>query len=101
MNAKLKEKLEDFEEVEIGNDAAIYPTGVVCKIIGIPIWVLKQLDIEGLVCPPREIKGSSRLYSKRELKKVEHCWFFMNKHKVKVMGLRVILKMQDGTFDSP
>ena len=54
MNAKLKEKLEDFEEVEIGNDAAIYPTGVVCKIIGIPIWALKQLDIEGLVCPPRE-----------------------------------------------
>jgi len=99
MHAKRKENPGDFMEVEIGNDVAIYTTGVVCKLLDIPIWVLKQLDNEGIVSPPREQKGCARLYSKRELKKVEHCWFYLNKYNVKVTGLKVILKMEEGTFN--
>mgnify|MGYP001269322449 CR=1 FL=1 len=101
MKATTKNKPEKFEEVEIGPDVPIYTSGVVCSILSIPIWILKQLDKEGIVSPPRETSISSRMYSKRELKKVQHCWFFMNKHKVKVAGLKVILGMEDGTFKSP
>ncbi len=98
MMVKRKKPAEDFQEVPIGPDVPIYTTGVVCALLDIPIWVLKQLDKEGIVSPPRKTSALSRLYSKRELKKVQNCWFFMNTHKVKVPGLKVILKMQDGTF---
>lgn len=101
MMAKLKKKDAAFFEVEIGPDIPIYTTGVVCTILEIPIWVLKKLDTEGIVCPPREANSLARLYSKRELKKVQHCWFFMKEHKVKIAGLKVILKMQDGGFEGP
>lgn len=100
--AKTKTIQKDaFEEVSIGPDVPIYTTGVVCAILNIPVWVLKQLDKAGIVSPPRDTNQSSRLYSKRELKKVQHCWFYMNMHKVKISGLKVILQMEDGTFPGP
>ncbi len=93
-----KKNKTDFEEVDIDSDMPIYTTGVVCKILKIPIWILKQLDKEGIVSPVRKKDGESRLYSKCELKKVQRCWFFMEEHSVKVPGLKVILKMEKGTF---
>lgn len=96
---KKKEKISEFEEVKIGPDAPIYSTGVVCKLLDIPIWVLKKLDKEGVISPPRDYKGKARLYSKRELKKLEHCWKYINKHKVKIDGLKVILQMESGTWE--
>lgn len=101
MSAKSKNRDDDFQEVLIGVDVPIYTTGVVCSIIKIPIWVLKQLDSEKIVCPKRKTDVSSRLYSKRELKEVERCWFYMKKHNVKIGGLKVILQMEKGTFDGP
>lgn len=90
-----RQKVEEaFEEVKINSDEPIYTTGVVCRLLNIPIWVLKQLDREGIVSPPRERKGQSRLYSNRQLKMVQHCWYYMKKHKVKINGLKVILKME-------
>ncbi len=97
MVAKNK-KDHSFEEVHIDADIPIYTTGVVCKILSIPIWILKQLDREGIVSPPRDNQGKARLYSKRELKKVQHCWFFMKQHDVKIPGLKIILKMERGIF---
>jgi DNA-binding transcriptional MerR regulator len=91
---KKQRKSEDFEEVAIDKDMPIYTSGIVCKIFGIPIWTLKQLDKEGIVSPSREKEGQTRFYSKRELKLVERCWFYMEKHNVKIPGLKVILKME-------
>lgn len=98
MTRKRREYDREFEEVEIGLDEPVYTTGVVCRLLDIPIWVLKQLDNEGIVSPPRK-KGRIRLYSKREMKKVKHCWFYMNEYHVRVDGLRVILKIEKGTFE--
>lgn len=97
--AGAQRKKEEFEEVEIDTDMPVYTSGVVCKILGIPVWTLKQLDKEGVVSPPRKKEGQTRLYSKRELKLVERCWFYMEKHNVKVPGLKIILKMEEGTFN--
>jgi len=36
-----------FEEMEIDPDVPIYTSSVVCRLLGVPIWVLKQLDKEG------------------------------------------------------
>ncbi len=89
-----RKKDEDFEEYEIGLDEPVYTTGVVSRLLGIPVHVLKQLDEEDIVKPPRK-KGRARLYSKREIKKLEHCWHYIKERKVKVDGLRVILEMEE------
>lgn len=83
-----------FEEMEIDPDVPIYTSSVVCRLLGVPIWVLKQLDKEGVVSPPRKKQGNARLYSKRELKSLKHAWYYMKEHKVNVDGLKVILKME-------
>jgi DNA-binding transcriptional MerR regulator len=57
--------------------------------------VLKQLDREGIVKPRRK-KGKARLYSKREIKKIERCWFYIKKHHVNMEGLKIILQMEEG-----
>jgi len=85
----------NFEEVKIDPDFPVFTTSVVCKLLNIPIWVLKQLDNEGIVSPKREKKGTTRFYSKKELKKINHCWKYMQIFRVKIPGLRIILKMEE------
>lgn len=91
-------KGKGFIEVPIDNDEAIFTSGVVCKLLSIPHHVLKQLDLEGIVKPQRK-RGKIRLYSKRELKKIQHCWKYMNEDGVKIGGLKVILKMEEEKKD--
>ncbi|MCM8800576.1 MAG: MerR family transcriptional regulator [Candidatus Omnitrophica bacterium] len=81
------------EEFKLDSDEPIFPTGVVCRLLGIPVWVLKQLDREKIVSPPR--KGHcARLYSINEMKKLKHIWFLMKRRKVKIDGIKVILEME-------
>lgn len=77
----------------LDGDDAVFTSGVVSKLLGIPLWVLKQLDKEKVVSPPRK-KGRSRLYSKRELDKLERVWFYMREHRVNVHGVKVILRLE-------
>jgi len=94
-NKKIAVKKNDtFEEMQIDPDVPLYTSSVVCRLLDIPIWVLKQLDKEGVVSPPRKKEGNARLYSKRELKSLKHAWFYMKEHHVNVDGLKVILKME-------
>lgn len=89
-----KDILDLIEEVEIRQDEPVFTTGVVCRLIGIPVWVLKQLDAEGIVSPVRKSTMKARLYSIQELKMIKYCWHYMHDHKVKVHGLKVILKLE-------
>lgn len=92
------DKEEKFKEMEISPDEPLFTTGVVCRLLDIPIWVLKQLDNEGVVKPPRKKEGKARLYSKRELKNLKHAWFYMKEHHVNVDGLKVILQIEGGAI---
>lgn len=91
MVAKKTLKKERF--LEILDDEPVYTSGVVTRLLGIPVWVLKQLDRESVVKPPRK-KGRYRFYSRNELKKLEHVWYYMNEQGVNVQGVRVILEME-------
>jgi DNA-binding transcriptional MerR regulator len=82
--------------LEIPDNEPVYTSGVVTRLLGIPVWVLKQLDRESVVKPPRK-KGRHRFYSRNELKKLEHVWYYMNEHGVNVHGVRVILEMEAKT----
>jgi MerR family transcriptional regulator/heat shock protein HspR len=91
------------KEIKYGNifdvsiNEPVYTSGVVCKLLGIPVWVLKQLDKEGIISPPRK-KGKSRLYSKNELNKLSHIWYIMKEKKVRVSGLKYILEMEERIY---
>ncbi len=89
-----KNKNDDYKEIYIDPDEPVFTTGVVCRILDIPVWVLKQLDDEGIVSPKREKKGDTRYYSKRELSKIKRCWYYLNEKRVKINGLKVILEME-------
>lgn len=95
MTSRRGRKETDFVEFPIGIDEPLYTTGVIQRLLGMPIWVIKQLDTEGVVSPPRKMRHAARLYSKRELKRLAHCWEYMSKRGVKVRGLKVILQMEE------
>jgi MerR family transcriptional regulator/heat shock protein HspR len=91
---KKASKSKDFIEVPIDNDEAIFTTGVISKLLSIPHHILKQLDKEGIVKPPRK-SGTSRLYSKRELKRIQECWKYINEKGVNIPGLKIILQIEE------
>lgn len=80
--------------IEVTDDDPVFTSGVVCRLVGIPVWVLKQLDREKVVSPPRS-RGRCRLYSKRELNRVCHVWYYMRERRVNVYGVKVILEMEE------
>ena len=88
-------------DFDVAPDEPVFTTGVVCRLLDIPVWVLKQLDAEGIVSPPRKKPAKARLYSRKEVSIIRHCWYYLHEHNVKITGLKVILKMEQGTFKGP
>lgn len=82
-----------FEEFRINADEPIFTSGVVCRLLAIPMWVLKELDKENVVSPPRK-RGCSRLYSKRDLKTLEHVWYYIRERQVNIRAVKVILEIE-------
>ena len=75
-------------------DEPIMTSGVVSRLLDIPIWVLKQLDRENVVSPPRKKSASSRLYSQNQVKELKKVWYYMSVKHVNVSGVKVVLAME-------
>ena len=86
-------KNQGSRSIEVAEDEPVFTSGVVSRLLEIPIWILKQLDREKVVSPPRG-KGKSRLYSKKELDRINHVWYYMKEKGVNVGGVKVILEME-------
>ena len=67
--------------LKIGPEEPVYVIGVVCKLVDIPIWTLRQLDKAGVVRPKR-IGKKNRLYSLRDLKRLEYVHYLMEKNNI-------------------
>ncbi|MBN1870396.1 MAG: MerR family transcriptional regulator [Candidatus Omnitrophica bacterium] len=93
--AAKKNPNDDIDEFILDLDEPVFTTGVVCRLLDIPVWILKQLDREQIVSPPRKKEGKARLYSQRELKMVKHCWYYISERGVNMNGLKVILKIEE------
>jgi len=92
---------EVFEEFEIPDNEPVFTVSVVSRLLDIPVWVLKKLDSEEIVCPKRS-RGNDRLYSKKNVSRVRYYWALMERRKVKVAGLRVIkeiIEEKEGSDD--
>lgn len=82
-----------IKEVVIELDEPVFPTGVVCRLIKMPLWVLKELDSEGIVSPQRK-RGADRLYSQLDLNRLNHVWNLMQRRRVTIGHLRVVLEIE-------
>ncbi len=83
-----------YGEFEIDSREPVYTTGVVCRLLRIPVWTLKKLDKKNIVKPERR-EGNDRLYSQEDLNKLQYYWNLMKKKKVKIAGLKVIKQMKE------
>lgn len=79
--------------LKISPEEPVYVIGVVCRLVNIPVWTLRQLDKAGVVRPKR-IGRKNRLYSLKDLKRLEYVHYLMEKKRVNIHGVKIILKKE-------
>ncbi len=80
-------------DIQISPDEPVYVISVASKLVDLPIWTLRQLDKAGVVCP-RRIGKKSRLYSLKDVKKLEYVHYLMEEKRVNISGVRIIVEME-------
>ena len=80
-------------ELHISQDVPVYVISVVSKLVGIPVWTLRQLDKAGVVCPKR-VGKKSRLYCMKDMRRLEYVHYLMEEKHVNVRGIKIIIEMQ-------
>jgi len=81
-------------DIYISPDEPVYVISVASKLVDLPVWTLRQLDKKGLVCPKR-IGKKSRLYSLKDIKKLEYIHYLMEDKDVNIGGIKIILELED------
>lgn len=81
-------------EIRISPDEPVYVISVVSRLVGIPVWTLRQLDKAGVVCPKR-IGRKSRLYSLKDMRRLEYVHFLIEEKGVNIRGVKVILEKEN------
>ncbi len=76
--------------LKISPEEPVYVIGVVCKLVDIPVWTLRQLDKAGVVKPKR-LGKKNRLYSFKDLKRLEYVHYLMTEKRVNIHGIKIIL----------
>ncbi|MDD9899267.1 MAG: MerR family transcriptional regulator [Candidatus Melainabacteria bacterium] len=97
--ANVEDLVGEQEEVVIDPDYPAYTSGVVCDLLEVTPWFLKQIDDEGLVSPPRDNENATRLYSKNELDKVAYVNKLMAEQNLNLEGVKLVLQLQGETID--
>ena len=80
-------------DIKISPDEPVYVISVVSKLVELPAWTLRALDKAGIVKPKR-IGKKSRLYSLKDVKKLEYIHYLMEDKGVNIHGIKIILKME-------
>jgi MerR family transcriptional regulator/heat shock protein HspR len=80
-------------DIYISPDEPVYVISVVSKLLSLPAWTLRQLDKTGIVCPKR-VGKKSRLYSLKDVKKLEYVQYLMAEKRVNIHGVRIILQKE-------
>ncbi|RJP29061.1 MAG: MerR family transcriptional regulator [Candidatus Omnitrophota bacterium] len=80
-------------DIYISPDEPVYVISVVSRLVDIPIWTLRQLDKSG-VLKPKRIGKKSRLYSLKDIKKLEYIHYLMQEKHVNIHGIKLILEVE-------
>lgn len=81
-------------DIYISPDEPVYVISVVSKLVGIPVWTLRQLDKAGLVKPKR-IGKKNRFYCLKDIKKLEYIHYLMQEKKVNLHGIKLLLEKEE------
>jgi len=81
-------------DIYISPDEPVYVISVVSKLVDLPAWTLRQLDKAGVVCPKR-IGKKSRLYSLKDIKKLEYVHYLMEDKRVNIHGIKIIIATEE------
>lgn len=80
-------------DIQISADEPVYVISVVSKLVDLPVWTLRQIDKAGIVCPKR-IGKKSRLYSLKDIRRLEYIHYLMEEKHVNLHGIKVILEIE-------
>jgi len=80
--------------LKISPEEPVYVISVVCRLVNIPVWTLRQLDKAGVVKPKR-IGKKNRLYSLKDLKRLEYVHYLMETKRVNIHGIKIILGKEE------
>jgi len=78
-------------DIHISPDEPVYVISVVSRLVDLPVWTLRQLDKVGVVCPKR-IGRKSRLYSLKDIRRLEYVHYLMEEKRVNIHGIKIILE---------
>lgn len=80
-------------DIHISPDEPVYVISVASKLTELPLWTLRQLDKAGIVCPKR-IGKKSRLYSLKDIKRLEYVHYLLEDRRVNIRGIKMILELE-------
>lgn len=81
-------------DIYISPDEPVYVISVVSKLVDLPVWTLRQLDKAGIVSPNR-IGKKSRLYSLKDVKRLEYVHYLMEEKRVNIHGIKIIISTEN------
>ena len=74
-------------------DEPVYVISVAARLAGVPSWVMRVLDQEGIVVPSRT-DSNRRLYSDNDIALLARIRHLTEDRKVNIAGVKVILEME-------
>ncbi|MCU0666169.1 MAG: MerR family transcriptional regulator [Candidatus Omnitrophica bacterium] len=80
-------------DIQISPDEPVYVISIVSKLVDLPVWTLRQLDKAGVVKPKR-VGKKSRLYSLKDMRRLEYVHYLMEEKKVNIHGIKIILEKE-------
>jgi MerR family transcriptional regulator/heat shock protein HspR len=89
---KQGERMPMFDII-ISPDEPVYVISVVSRLVSIPVWTLRQIDKYGIVCPKR-LGKKSRLYSLKDIKKLEYIHYLIDEKGVNLRGVKMIIEKE-------
>jgi len=82
-------------DIQISQDEPVYVISVVSRLVSLPVWTLRQLDKAGIVRPKR-IGKKSRLYSLKDVRRLEYVHYLMEEKRVNIHGIKLIIEREEG-----
>jgi MerR family transcriptional regulator/heat shock protein HspR len=81
-------------DIQISQDEPVYVISVVSRLVSLPVWTLRQLDKAGIVQPKR-IGKKSRLYSLKDVRRLEYVHYLMEDKHVNIHGIKIIIGREE------
>ncbi|MFA5350970.1 MAG: MerR family transcriptional regulator, partial [Candidatus Omnitrophota bacterium] len=81
-------------DIQISQDEPVYVISVASKLVDLPVWTLRQLDKAGVVQPKR-IGKKCRLYSLKDIRRLEYVHYLMEEKRVNIHGIKLIIEKEE------